>query len=753
VREPLAPTQLAVSPQEPAAPLPALATLARLMLGPAAANAELPGTTDMVASVLTLAQGGRRKVLLPLGSSTGEFALVRRGACVLLTYYDAGTAPQVFVRDRAIPLASLLPACGAAAREASRMAPEGIVRQAAERLATRAESARVARDSSPAPVTLERQGGITAPPSDSPLGFGFNLSIPAGEEISHESGSRADLHALLFDGELWGYIGGRRLLLNRGPVLPVIERILSAVRAVVDGWERNQAVHLRLRAGDCAISVRFESSGELSVTLGGPGRQALGLPPSQVPPVILPMLRLVSDFVRAVVSADRAQSRNLRLSSLRDEVRSLRRLIRARSERRSFTNGDAELLRARAQAEGDTARPITIAPEPESKLRFSLRWHVEIDGLDAAATFMCGDRLVVATPRNVFALDRNDGAVLWIRETQGAASMMAGTRLLGIGADGIVSISDVGDGEPYAHARIAPRIGAPPAGTFVGGGALPPLAVLAEGRDRLVAIDVRTGEPRWRFRSRGRGNFRLTRAGRILLVVTGDGTLDALDVATGEVLWRWSDPSRIVMPATVVRDMAIAVSGTPGSDSCTWMAFDLYSGKVAWRHKAEGGPALPAMATESVAITCQRKAARAELQGLDPLTGECLWNAADPGLAAGGAALSVDGRLIINTPVGSAHGIDTQTGESAWKVRMADALRDDVPRRLEPVLRGGALFIPSASVHVLRPSDGTAIGGQITEDLVPDFLRVDERGWLYIAEESGHIEAHAPVPNLRLVKG
>ena len=53
----------------------------------------------------------------------------------------------------------------------------------------------------------------------------------------------------------------------------------------------------------------------------------------------------------------------------------------------------------------------------------------------------------------------------------------------------------------------------------------------------------------------------------------------------------------------------------------------------------------------------------------------------------------------------------------------------------------------------MRPSDGVRSGGPVGGGLVPDFLRVDERGWVYVAEESGLIEAHAPVPNLRLVKG
>jgi hypothetical protein len=69
------------------------------------------------------------------------------------------------------------------------------------------------------------------------------------------------------------------------------------------------------------------------------------------------------------------------------------------------------------------------------------------------------------------------------------------------------------------------------------------------------------------------------------------------------------------------------------------------------------------------------------------------------------------------------------------------------------VLRSGALFVPQATVHVVRPSDGKPIGAPLPSDLVPDALMVDERGWIYVGEESGHIAALAPEARLTLVKG
>src|SRR5688500_1833471 len=66
--------------------------LASLLLGPALAAPELPPLGDLVAAAVALAEGTRRKVLLPLGGTPAEFALVRRGDAVLVSCYEIGRA-------------------------------------------------------------------------------------------------------------------------------------------------------------------------------------------------------------------------------------------------------------------------------------------------------------------------------------------------------------------------------------------------------------------------------------------------------------------------------------------------------------------------------------------------------------------------------------------------------------------------------------------------------------------------------------
>jgi hypothetical protein len=114
--------------------------------------------------------------------------------------------------------------------------------------------------------------------------------------------------------------------------------------------------------------------------------------------------------------------------------------------------------------------------------------------------------------------------------------------------------------------------------------------------------------------------------------------------------------------------------------------------------------------------------------------------------------LAIDDLLVGNTPTGELVGVDAATGELRYRQVLAPrALDSDVPRRLEPVLRSGALFVPHADVHVLRPRDGALLGTIAPCEAIPDLLRVDELGSVYVAEESGHMVAFGALPRLSLV--
>lgn len=723
--------------------------LHRLLLGDLPHDLPLPPLPDVLSALLTLADGSREKSILPLGTAPAELVLVRRGSRVLVSYVVVDGAPELRALDRPLPLETLLARCADLAEIAARSESDPSARSLTLRLAERARTTELREPAEAAPV--HRSGGtLSAPSMRTPLAFGFDASIVPLADPPRQAGEHSDVHALLFRGSLFMWVRGRRIGLVRGPVMLAIQRMVVAVRALVEAWEASRALHVRLRAGAFVVAVRLPRNGSVQLTLGSEDEGQVTIPELRIDEAALPILRLASEVLRALVSVDRAQTRNLRVASLRDEVRSLRRRVKSLGPRvESVLHGDPERLRASSAA---AREPEPVEPPLSARaLRFDQRWHTEVEGLDAASTFLCGDRIVVATPRQIVAVARDGGHTLWARREPAAASFMTGTVLVRVSGDGRVSLCDPIDGEPFAQARITPRVG-PPCGILAGGGPIPPVAVLGEGRGRLVAVDLRTAELRWRFATPGPGSFVLTRSGRILLCVRGDGTLSALDVANGELLWRVAIDGRFTLAPAIHGDRVIAVSGACGDEEAELHAIDLFSGRTLWQRTLDR-PLLsaPLAGADTVAIALGAPRG-AQLCGFSLEDGERSWSAPDPGAALGGAALAIDRTLIVNGPLGHAAAIDLDNGEAQWRRRLAHPVADDVPRRLEPVLRGGALFVPAAQVHVLRPHDGSSIADAISCDLVPDWMRVDERGWIYVAEESGHLSAFAPRPQLTLVR-
>ena len=718
-----------------------------LLLG-AKLDVEIPALSELTAATTALAIGAKRKSLLPLVSTAVEYALVRRGDAVLVSCYGTASAPVVYQLDRAVSLRRLLDTCAQAMVEEASLERDPTARQIAMRVAERALAAKIAPDPEGRITPMNQRGGeLDSPSEDVPLAFGYEAAIFPSSSPSQSRSSRADVHALLFEGHLWGFVRGRKLSLVQGPILLAAHRMVVAVRTLIDSWDSTRPTHVRLRAGDFQIAMRKSSHQLVSVELCSSGRGELTATSLTIAEAALPVLKLASDLLRSLVAADRGQSRNLRVRALREEVRALRREIRSRRSADSFVNLDPDRLRMHHPGDSEPAPSNETLPS----LLFDERWRICLEGLDANSVFMCGDRLVIATQTHVVAVSRDDGEILWARAGQASTTLMAGSVMIRLSAEGDVELCSVDDGEPYCTTQITPRIGGPPVGLMAGGGKIPPVAVVTEGSHRLVAIDVRTGEPRWRFASRSGGEFRLKKVGRILLVTCGEDALHALDLATGEDVWRFAERGCFQFKPLVSRE-TVVTAAVRGPREGTLFAVDLFSGAPKWRAEL-GGPPTSDPCGAGQAVLISRAGKDTSLMAHCLQSGERRWQTRDPGLGIGGSGLTVDDAWIVNAPFGQLSALDVQTGQVRWTTNLADALADEIPRRLEPVLRGGALFVPASSVHVVRPADGRKLSASLPCELVPDLVRVDERGWVYVAEESGYLAGYAPKPTLTLIRG
>jgi outer membrane protein assembly factor BamB len=278
------------------------------------------------------------------------------------------------------------------------------------------------------------------------------------------------------------------------------------------------------------------------------------------------------------------------------------------------------------------------------------------------------------------------------------------------------------------------------------------LLAVAE-RDRAVtAIDLVSGDVRWRYTAPRPASFKLRRAGRLLLVAGGDSALVALDAASGEVVWRLRERLPFTGDLAIDRDSLFATAGGPVGPT-RLLHVDLWRGELRWSRElparpAPGQPPLPSAHAVAVATRDRRGSG---LVAFARDSGEPLF-AHEPGLCAPSAAwLAVDDVIIGNAASGSLVGIDANDGRTRYHKSLPRHVDADQPRRLEPVLRSGALFVPQHQVHVVSPADGSELG-VLPSDLIPDLLRVDEDLNVYVAEESGHVAAFGVAPRLSLVR-
>jgi outer membrane protein assembly factor BamB len=567
-------------------------------------------------------------------------------------------------------------------------------------------------------------------------------------------------------------IRGRSI--DLGEVYPFLfaERVLDLARRALDAWERGQGFYARLDAGGVMTGLRSaarisapRTSGELEAAEDD-GVVAMTVKPSAGAPVsTFPELALFDvveaalafgrALVRAVVRRDRTQSGNLRLAAFRRDVRALGDALREVRRQDARINPAPESYRAYAQHARPRSEAVARSTPAQlgGRLRYAQRWRALVPGIDLRATFLCGDRLVIGAALDTFCLDRTTGELVWRQPMPRAASVVTPVGIARIAPDGAIALHDFATGDVTLRAWIAPRVGSAAAGAVVSSPGLPKLLVVTEGDRHLVAIDLTSGEARWRYACGRAGAVRLKRVGKLLYVACGDSALTAVDVQTGAVVWRVRDRLRFHAAPAADHDDLFAVAGGAGSAACLY-AIDPYSGRARWTARLPLSPCTvegpPLLASAAVAVAVRdRRGLRVACFSREH--GEPLFHT-EPVAPIGTSWLAVDDLFVGNAPTGDLVAVDATRGDVRWRRELGKSLESDVPRRLEPVLRSGALFVPQVDVHVIRPCDGELLGSVGPCDAIPDLLRVDERCDVYVAEESGHMAAFGAAPRLTLVK-
>jgi outer membrane protein assembly factor BamB len=710
--------------------------------------------SDLGTAVSSLARGKRDRETLQLytDDEAWEIGLEADGGDVLVSVFRSGPSPQVAVHERRVELLELRRAILAALAEAPlRQAPAAIV--ASLGLARRLLD-------TPYPSfgrrPLQRELVNIAPRALGGLNFSASISV---RSVSRSHGSesveleRADLHSLLGRGAFGLSCRNRTVALGDACLFLLAERLVMLGDDVFDAWRAQRAVFRRASVDGVQLSVR-RGPGDGPVTLGVRARDAseseqLSFPELDARTFVSAATRFALSLAEAYRAHDPSQARNLRLKALIRAATTLSESLADSVADDSVQNPEPESYRSFGLPRPRAERGMW---ESGGKMRFLPRWVATVPNIDLRATFQCGERLIVGSQRETASIERATGHVLWRVPTPRAASVVTPLGLARLHPDGTIVLHDLDNGEARFTTHVAPRANGGATGALVNAAGLPKLLVVAEGDRSVTAIDLVSGDVRWRFTARRPANYRVRRAGKLILVAGGDSALLALDVTSGEVVWRVRDRLPFSGDMSIDHDAVFALSGGPIGPTRLHHV-DLWSGVVRWSKELDERPApghAPLLAAHVVAIPTRDRRGMG-VSAYDRVTGTAVWEQA-PGLSSPTTAfLAVDETLIANSASGALLCLDATDGTLRYNQVFSRHVDADQPRRLEPVLRNGALFVPQHQVHVVRPRDGEVIG-TIPSDLIPDLLRVDEHCNVYITEESGHVAAFAVAPRLTLVK-
>ncbi|HVJ17361.1 MAG TPA: PQQ-binding-like beta-propeller repeat protein [Polyangiaceae bacterium] len=725
---------------------------ARLGAGPALAL-----LVELAAATSGLSRGKRDRATVPFyaDDDAWEIGLEADGTDVLVSVYRSGACPAVAVHERRVDLIALRSALLRALGEArADGASKGI-------LAALVSAERELESPWPSfgrrPVQ-RRLLDVTSASKEAVV-FAAQASFRCGSASTKPAAEgpaleRADLHGLLLRGPFQLQARGRTLSVTPTYLFLLAEKLLMVADDVLDAWRSGRPVFRRIDVDGVKLSVR-RGPGEDGVALTLKGPQSNEASEGSTLPSIDPrvLVRAAAGFALslrdAFVGTDPAQAQNLRLSALDRTARALEGGLASAVAEDSLTNPEPDSYRSFGLPRVPRQRGIW---DHGSKMRFVPRWVATVPNIDLRATFQCGDRILIGSPRETACLERHTGQVLWRVATERASSVITPLGLLRMRGDGQTSLHDLEHGEVKFTVQLRPRSAGGAAGAVVNAPGLPRLLVLCEGDRSVTALDLVSGDVRWRFSAPRPTSFRLRRAGKLLLVAGGDGALSALDVATGDVVWRLRDRLPFTGDIGIDHDGAFAVCGGPVGPARLHHV-DLWSGVVRWTRELEERPAYghaPLLTADTAVVPTRDRRGTGGL-AFDRASGELTWEQ-EPGLASPVSVwLAVDDLLVVNSASGTLLGIEARTGTLRYNHVFPRHVDADQPRRLEPVLRNGALFVPQHQVHVVRPGDGEMLG-TVPSDLIPDLLRIDEQCNVYIAEESGHVAAFGVAPRLTLVK-
>jgi outer membrane protein assembly factor BamB len=196
--------------------------------------------------------------------------------------------------------------------------------------------------------------------------------------------------------------------------------------------------------------------------------------------------------------------------------------------------------------------------------------------------------------------------------------------------------------------------------------------VYAGGHDGFVyAIDLNDGHLRWKFRAGGEVAAAIAVEGGKVFAVgqdlkAGSTTLFAIDAVTGKQAWSTGTRGLVpVVTSPTVADGVLYVGGGNG----TLRAYAADAGRVMWSTSLRGVfLAVPSLARTGDALYVM--AATGAVYRIDPATGDRVWDYQFRPTSIRGAPVVLGDFIVLGLDDGTLAAIDVRTGDLAWTTNL-----------------------------------------------------------------------------------
>jgi outer membrane protein assembly factor BamB len=352
-----------------------------------------------------------------------------------------------------------------------------------------------------------------------------------------------------------------------------------------------------------------------------------------------------------------------------------------------------------------------VAAGPAGSVYGGLLWRVRTDGPVRSSPVVAGGVVYVgSSDSRLRALDGRTGEIHWAADAGApidAAPAVAGGVVLAATRAGEFLAFDRASGAVRWRVRAGPEL--PLAWEGMSGDlytASPAVAgdvaVFGGGDGVVYAIDLASGDVRWRFATEGRVRSSPAVAEGVVYAGSADGSLYAIALEDGRRLWRFDTEGRGVDSSsygydrrTITSSPAVAGGAVVfGSRDGSLYAVEAASGTLRWRvlhDDTSWSIASPAIVN---GLVLDASSDAGFFHAVDAATGRVVWRV-DTGAPIWPSPVVAGGTAWFLTSLGELWGVDVRTGAVGERVQLG------VRTKSSPWIEDGVLYMGTDEGSVL----------------------------------------------------